>query len=85
MGEWQDYATYDAALHDEKIAAHARAVGFDWLEGEEKPTANEMLNEFEELYRVALPDGTAGDLKELERLQRLVRRKFNEGKNDLPV
>lgn len=81
METLSDYEPYDATKHDALVSDHAHALGFGWLEGEEVPAANDILNEVEVLYRVALPD--RGEDEDLLRLQKLARKMFRKGRSDV--
>lgn len=74
---WPDY---DPEQHEAKLAEHCRKAGFDWLEGEHIPSTDDLMMDFEKAEHIVLPE-RAGPA--LNKVRRLVRKKFNEGKNDV--
>lgn len=76
---WPDY---DEAQHQTLLGEFCRHAGFEWLEGEEIPSTDQLMIDFEQAHHVVLPE-RAGPA--LAKVRRFVRRKFNDGKNDVPT
>ncbi len=76
---WPDY---DPATDEEKLIEFGRHVGFEWLEGEHVPSTDELLRNFEEEHHIALPE-RAGPT--LDKVRRVVRKAFNDGRKDVEV
>lgn len=72
------WPTYDRALHDDLVKQAAFALGLDWLEGEDVPGADDLLNDVEQTLAIALPESGS----DLDRLRRQARTAWRAGKND---
>lgn len=74
--DWEPYTqAHDIAIYD-----HGYEVGRAWLDGEEIPTADEMLRDYEAVNHVDLPSRDGADLT---RIRKRVRQGFRDGKNDV--
>ena len=80
MVDLDDWIDYDPGLHDEAIRAHGYEAGTEWLEGEEIPSADDLLRGYEDYRRVSLPTADGDDLA---RVRRLVKAGFRAGKADV--
>lgn len=70
---------FDPAEHEEQVRAIAHRHGFDWLEGEHVPSADDLMMEIERELRIVLPENGAA----LTKMRRFVLRHYRLGRAEV--